>query len=74
MEDKTDGIISEQTMKMTVPISDASRSDLVRLQMDLAESLPPHMVPSVYITLQEMPLSTAAKFDRDRLRQIAAEL
>lgn len=44
------------------------------LQASLTASLPSYMVPSLYIPLRELPLSTAGKRDRKALRQIPAGL
>ncbi|KAJ3499460.1 hypothetical protein NLG97_g303 [Lecanicillium saksenae] len=47
----------------------AVTSHIAELEMGLRESLPAYMVPSVWVPLKELPLSTSGKLDSKRLRQ-----
>ena len=40
----------------------------------LSQKLPDYMLPSFYVSLTQMPLSTSGKIDRHKLRQLASEL
>ena len=42
--------------------------------LKLANVLPSYMVPSVFIPLPQMPMSRSGKLDRQKLRNVAAEL
>lgn len=57
-----------------LPLSTASRTELVQLQASLIEHLPSYMVPTLYITLDKMPMTMSGKLYRARLRQMASEL
>ncbi|KAK4614117.1 Nonribosomal peptide synthase atnA [Fulvia fulva] len=46
---------------------------LENIEQDLIESLPLYMIPSVYIVLDEMPMTTTDKVDRRTLRRIGGE-
>jgi amino acid adenylation domain-containing protein len=41
---------------------------------DLSNSVPSYMIPSFFVSLETLPLSTSGKVDRKRLRQIGGEL
>ena len=50
-------------------------SDLIRgLDSSLKNTLPLYMIPSAYIRLGSVPLSSAGKIDRKQLRELAASL
>ncbi|KAL1799672.1 hypothetical protein ACET3X_000014 [Alternaria dauci] len=55
-------------------MSDASSGAYVvypaRIDDELSQRLPGYMVPEVYFTLEEFPISTAGKLNRRRLREI----
>lgn len=55
----------------TVRLAGQLRDDLIHLQKSLVSSLPPYMVPSLYIPMSRMPVNTSGKLDRKILRQIA---
>lgn len=57
-----------------LPLSAASRTELVQLQASLIEHLPSYMVPTLYITLDKMPMTMSGKLYRAKLRQLASEL
>ena len=57
-----------------LPLSAASRSELVQLQASLIDHLPSYMVPSLYIILNRMPMTMSGKLYRAKLRQLASEL
>ena len=42
------------------------------LEQDLAKSLPPYMIPKVYVPLDKIPMNHSGKTDRKRLRQIGS--
>jgi len=71
---------SEDNSKMdeagdiAIPLSDTFQTELVSLQQSLGDSLPRHMVPSIYITLQAMPKTSSGKLDRGLLRQLVLNL
>jgi amino acid adenylation domain-containing protein len=46
----------------------------VGLDVNLKAALPSYMVPSIFIPLKRIPLSTSGKIDRKRLRILASEL
>lgn len=70
-----DGFDVEQELNN---ISDATREHLRSLTDGLEErlraDLPTYMVPSIYIPLKNLPLSTSGKIDRKYLRRLASEL
>lgn len=45
-----------------------------RIQSQLAHELPAYMIPSVYIPIRAIPLTSSRKTDRHRLRQVASAL
>ena len=58
--------------------SKSSRSRLAAMINDthaqLAQSMPPYMVPNIFIPLVRIPLNASGKVDRRKLRQIGSEL
>ena len=49
-------------------LSETLQSDLVELQSALPASLPPYMVPSMFVLLERMPYTVSGKLDRKGLR------
>lgn len=54
------------------PPNEQFRAQCQATRVKLRESLPPHMVPAVFIPLAQLPLSVTGKTDRRRLRESAA--
>jgi natural product biosynthesis luciferase-like monooxygenase protein/amino acid adenylation domain-containing protein len=52
----------------------AQAQDSASLRQQLLKVLPAHMVPSVFVTLTDMPLTSHAKIDRQQLPVPSAEL
>jgi len=71
--DSTPGEETEEN-GMCAPLSEDDRAELQELQAALAESLPAHMVPSLFVALRYMPLSASGKLDRKTIRQASSEL
>ena len=62
-------------VEIGLQLTDELKSELLSLKAALAATLPPYMVPSIFIPLHQMPLSTSGKLDRKKLQQLgAAEL
>lgn len=66
---------SATTMGNTVlPMSTELQTTFRSLEAALAKSLPKHMVPSTYIPLTSLPLSSSGKLDRKQLKALAQSL
>lgn len=65
-EDETDAIL--------LPASSAFATRCQSLKTALRRSLPSHMVPTLYIPVNKMPWTLAAKLDRQRLKAIAQSI
>jgi len=66
---------SAGTMGNTVlPMSTALQTTFRNLEAALAKSLPKHMVPSMYIPLASLPLSSSGKLDRKQLKALVQSL
>ncbi|KAJ6787140.1 hypothetical protein PWT90_05370 [Aphanocladium album] len=62
--------LERDTIELTsVAHKQAVTSHIDAVEMMLRESLPAYMVPSVWVPLKELPLSTSSKLDSKRLRQ-----
>ncbi|EAQ87858.1 hypothetical protein CHGG_04477 [Chaetomium globosum CBS 148.51] len=57
-----------------LPLTDALRCSLSALQDNLARALPSFMVPSMYVPVRRMPLTTSGKIDRGQLRNLLNDL
>ena len=58
---------------VTDAISDIRwKSALTDIEQHLAQILPSYMVPSLFLPLQQLPLSSSGKLDRKRLRELAS--
>lgn len=55
-------------------MSEATREALVEGRAALTTALPSYMLPSLYIPIARMPLSTSGKLNRSRLRQLVVGL
>jgi len=60
--------------EMVSPMSDAIRSTAKALEVALTNALPSYMVPSVYIPVEAMPMTSSGKLDRRKLRIICQSL
>ncbi|XP_044721303.1 AMP-binding enzyme domain-containing protein [Hirsutella rhossiliensis] len=60
--------------QMLLPLTDALRGDVARLQGILGTLLPPYEVPSLYIPVGKMPTTAAGKLDRKALRDAVASM
>ncbi|TVY85159.1 Nonribosomal peptide synthetase [Lachnellula suecica] len=56
------------------PMSDSIRSTAAELEAALSIALPAYMVPSVYIPVHRMPMTSSGKLDRRRLRTVFQSL
>ncbi|UKZ75700.1 putative NRPS-like protein biosynthetic cluster [Trichoderma virens FT-333] len=45
-----------------------------QLEASLTESLPKHMIPNVYFSIAQIPMTTSSKTNRGRLRELGATL
>ncbi|QSZ37066.1 hypothetical protein DSL72_009158 [Monilinia vaccinii-corymbosi] len=70
---------------MVFPENDAATKDLngkplhadpriLNLRQELPRKIPPYMVPSLYLRLPKIPLTSSDKIDRKKLKQIVLEL
>jgi len=60
--------------EMVLPMSDSVRSTAKALEVALTNALPAYMVPSVYIPMEVMPMTSSGKLDRRRLRTLCQSL
>ncbi|KAG8417048.1 hypothetical protein J3459_013015 [Metarhizium acridum] len=56
-----------------IPLTPQLQKDLQGLQNSLALSLPRYVIPSMYISMSQMPMTPSGKTNRAALRKIAAE-
>lgn len=54
-----------------LPVSTLLLSAFRNLEASLAKALPKHMVPSMYIPMEKLPLTTSGKLDRKQLHAVA---
>ncbi|PYH89746.1 acetyl-CoA synthetase-like protein [Aspergillus ellipticus CBS 707.79] len=68
---------SSATLTTTI-VSEAAMGEIstiaTQLTEDLSRSLPPYMVPSIYVPLTAMPMTATDKTNRKQLRALAASL
>lgn len=63
-----------ETDAILLPASSASATLCQSLKAALRRALPSHMVPTIYIPVNKMPWTLAAKLDRQRLKAIAQSI
>lgn len=63
---RRDGVAPLMLVSYVAPVADATVSG-ERLRAELAEALPPYMVPAAVVVLDEIPLSPSGKLDRRAL-------
>jgi amino acid adenylation domain-containing protein/non-ribosomal peptide synthase protein (TIGR01720 family) len=66
MDDDSDSVLE--------PMSQQLQSKMLQLQLSLMESLPPYMIPSLFIILKRLPTTTSGKLDRKEMRNLASKL
>ncbi|KAF2842939.1 nonribosomal peptide synthase [Patellaria atrata CBS 101060] len=70
-----DAVDSEvESIPGLLPMTDSLRSIVGGLEQALSDLLPTYMIPSLFIPVAEMPLTTSGKLDRRALRLIAEGL
>ena len=69
-----EGVPSSTHDSSLLPLSAPLEPTMKSLEAHLQTCLPPHMVPSMYIPLAKLPLSSSGKLDRARLRATAIAL
>lgn len=57
-----------------LPMSDSVRSTATELETAISAALPAYMVPSVYVPVASMPMTSSGKLDRRRLRTVCQSL
>lgn len=72
--DKAEGASPGETDAVLLPASSASATLCQSLKTALRRALPSHMVPNLYIPMNKMPWTLAAKLDRQRLKAIAQSI
>ncbi|KAI7777353.1 hypothetical protein LA080_003749 [Diaporthe eres] len=72
--DKTDDASPRDTDAFLLPASSASAKLCQSLKTALRRALPSYMVPTLYIPVNNMPWTLAAKLDRQRLKAIAQSI
>ena len=59
---------------LEMPLTEDRKKEMLQLQTALTDSLPSYMVPSLFIAMGTIPLTTTEKVDRKILRQIVTQL
>ncbi|KAK2922803.1 Polyketide synthase, phosphopantetheine-binding domain [Fusarium oxysporum f. sp. vasinfectum] len=75
--DKEKQAISRPSNAIQTMVNDSSQAQIVFLAnigTRMADRVPSYMVPDVYFTVPELPMTTSGKVDRKRLREIGASL
>lgn len=72
--DKAEDASPRETDAILLPASSASATLCQSLKTALQRALPSHMVPTLYIPVNKMPWTLAAKLDRQRLKAIAQSI
>ena len=72
--ESADGVPGAMHDNTLLPLSPDVQSALVKLESNLPTVLPAHMVPSMYIPLVKLPLSSSGKLDRRRLKATVSEM
>ena len=57
-----------------LPMSTVLQTIFKDLEASLTKTLPRHMVPSMYIPMARLPLTSSGKLDRKRLRMVASNM
>lgn len=69
---QADGSVSATVPENGIlPISTLLQNTFKELEASLTKTIPKHMVPSMYIPLARLPLTSSGKLDRSRLRNVA---
>ena len=72
---QSDGSVPDASEEQALlPVSDGFRVTAKSLEIALTSIIPSYMVPTVWLPLAKMPLSTAGKLNRRRLRTIAQSI
>jgi amino acid adenylation domain-containing protein len=57
-----------------LPLTKAFQAIMTEVQQSLRQSLPEYMIPSVYIPMGRMPMTSSGKLDRTTMRRLASNL
>ncbi len=71
LDDSVSATVRERGL---LPVSTILLTAFKHLEMSLTNALPKHMVPTLYIPLARLPLTSSGKLDRKQLRAIATSL
>nr|POE73233.1 nonribosomal peptide synthetase vlms [Quercus suber] len=69
IEEKKDA--ADELADELLPMDEDLRTTLIVLADEMKATLPPYMVPGLFIPLRRMPFGTSMKLDRKRLRDLA---
>ncbi len=73
VEEGTAGPVQEKDVEIKA-MADAIRATAKDLEIALSSALPAYYVPSLFIPVTSMPMTTSGKLDRKRLRQLVQSL
>ena len=74
LESVADQVKKGDESQVILPLSHEFRAEILHLRRTLSVHISAYMMPLIYLPLREMPIGTAGKLDRRRLKQIVAEL
>ncbi|KAK5987041.1 Nonribosomal peptide synthetase GRA1 [Cladobotryum mycophilum] len=70
--DHIDGRIQQEDDE-NLPAPQSLQEEFPEVELHLSRFLPRHMIPSIFVPVTNMPLTTSGKINRKKLRQLAAK-